>query len=159
MLAKDHAFSSERLTYRGISESDALLIVGWRSDPENYRWFRRQSPVTLAQHLSWFRRYLDDPTRYDFIVLDPDGAPVGTAGLSAIHGGSCEVNYMIGEESARGRGYATEAVRAMCSLAFAELGVSRVEARILSDNEASLRTAMAAGLTETERVFAIEAGA
>lgn len=156
MISKNHRFSSERLSYRGITEADAPLIVGWRNDPRNYRWFHVQAPITIEGHISWFESYLDDRTRFDFMVLDPVGRPIGTAGLSNISDATCEVNYMIGEETARGMGYATEAVQAMCSLAFRELRVASVKASILSGNEASIRTAMAAGMTERERIFAIE---
>lgn len=156
MISKDHRFSSERLSYRGISEADTPLIVAWRSDPENYRWFFSQTPVTLEGHLAWYRRYLEDPTRFDFMVLDGGGTPIGTAGLSGVGSAVCEVSYMVGERSARGRGYATEMVRSMCGLAFDSLGATRVEARILPGNEASVRTALSAGLAETELVYAIE---
>ncbi len=157
MLSKTSTFSSERLSYRGIEEGDAGLIVSWRSDPGNARNFFGEPP-TLESHLEWFGRYLEDPTRYDFMVLGPDGRRIGTVTLSRISGGSCEVGYMIGDGSARRCGYATEAVRAVTRLAFEELGVERVEARIRPGNVASERVAGRAGFLEEERVWRARSG-
>lgn len=155
MLSKCHTFSSERLSYRGIEAQDAELIVAWRSDPDNARYFFGEPP-TLESHLEWFRGYLADPTRYDFIILGPNGARVGTVSLSGIDGKSCEIGYMIGDGSARGKGYAAEAVRAAVRLAFEELGVERVYARIRPGNTASERVVERVGFHELERVWGLE---
>lgn len=156
MLSKHYAFSSERLSYRGIAEADAKLIVSWRSEPDNARNFFG-TPPTLESHLEWFRRYLADASRYDFMIFDPDGARIGTVSLSGINGESCEVGYMIGDKSARGRGYATEAVRAATQLAFDELGIRCVDARIKVGNTASERVAAGGGFREYEHVWRLEA--
>ncbi|MCI8469274.1 MAG: GNAT family N-acetyltransferase [Eggerthellaceae bacterium] len=156
MIAKDHVFASERLRYRGIARSDADRIVAWRSRPENYRTFFNARPITLPEHLRWYETYLHDDTRIDFMIIDAEGNPIGTAGLSNINGKSCEVSYMIGDESSRGKGFAKEALRAMCELAFDEMGVEEVVARVLPSNHASMGVARGAGFLEAERVFRLE---
>lgn len=153
---KGASFSSERLSFRGISRDDAGLIVSWRSDPENLASFFDRRPPTLESHLAWFEGYLEDPSRIDFMISDDDGRRVGTVALSAIGGGSCEVGYLIGDRSARGRGYASEAVRAACRYAFDVLGLDRVDARIRPGNAASERVASGAGLIEHEHVWRLE---
>ena len=45
-LSKTYSFSSERLTYRGITRDDAQRIVEWRNDPENYENFSESSQDT-----------------------------------------------------------------------------------------------------------------
>lgn len=152
-MNKNSAYSSERLTYRGISIADTADIVRWRSNPSNYHNFFSASPVTVEDHLEWFGRYLKDPTRYDFIIVDGEGRNVGTVGLSSIKDESCEINYMIGEESARGKGYAKEAVHTMTGVAVHELGVLRVDALILPHNKASMRVVAGCGYGETERIY------
>lgn len=155
---KNASFSSERLSYRGISREDAGLIVSWRSDPENLACFFDTHPPTLESHLAWFEGYLEDPSRLDLMVIDGGGRRVGTVTLSAIGGGSCEVGYLIGDRSARGRGYASEAVRAACHYAFDVLGLGRVDARIRPGNAASERVASGAGLEKREHVWSLERG-
>lgn len=150
---KDMRFESNRLRYRGITERDAETIVAWRSDPDNYQRFFNARPITLSEHLAWFDRYLGDATRYDFMILDEEGLPIGTCGLSSITSDSCEISYMIGDKKARGRGYAKEAVSRLTQLAFDELGVSFVEARVVPGNDASVRVLLGGGYAERERVF------
>lgn len=152
-LSKDYSFESERLKFRGIEERDAEIIVAWRSDPANYRFFLDPRPITLEGHLAWFSRYLDDSTRFDFLIEDKAGNAVGTCGLSSIDSGSCEISYMVGATEARGKGYATEAVQALTEVAFRELDVKHVDARILAYNEASMRVAASVGFSEHERLF------
>ncbi|MCF6414153.1 GNAT family N-acetyltransferase [Collinsella tanakaei] len=153
---KNASFSSERLSYRGISRGDAGLIVSWRSDPENLACFFDTHPPTLESHLAWFEGYLGDPSRLDLMIIDGEGRGIGTVTLSAIGGGSCEVGYLIGDRSARGRGYASEAVRAACRYAFDVLGVERVDARIKPGNAASERAAAGGGFVEHEHVWRLE---
>ena len=124
----------------------------WRGDPENYRHFLDPRPLTMEGHLAWYEEYLRDETRFDFMVLS-EGRPVGTVGLSCICADSCEISYMIGEASARGRGFATEAVGVMTQAAFRELGVEEVVARILPGNDASARVVGKAGFEEAVRVY------
>lgn len=153
MLSKDYSFASERLRFRGIQEGDADFIVSWRSNPENYQNFLNAKPITIENHLRWFAGYLDDETRYDFLILDSEGRPIGTCGLSEITEDSCEISYMIGASDARGQGFATESIEALSEVAFNELGVSFIDARILAHNLASKKAAEKCGFLENEVVY------
>lgn len=152
-MKKDSTYSSERLTYRGLEKSDAQVVVSWRSNPENYRFFLNAHQITLEEHLSWYERYLDDPTRYDFVIFDSEDKPIGTVGLSHITKDSGEINYMIGEVSARGKGYAKEAVRTFTSIAVGELGVKTVYASVLVNNPASMHVVEGCGFKDYEHVY------
>jgi len=57
-----------------------------------------------------------------------------------------EVGYWLAE-SARGRGAASRAVRAMLDITFGELGFNRVNVRVAPQNKASLALAKRLGLT------------
>ena len=157
-MDKDFSFKSERLRFRGIKESDAETIVAWRSNPANYRFFFNAKPITLEEHLVWFGRYLDDPTRYDFMMMGEGGESIGTVGLSSIASGSCEISYMIGDVKARGKGYAKEAVRRLTEIAFDELGVEEVVARVVPGNDASAAVLAGSDFAEVERVFRAKKG-
>ena len=157
-LSKTYSFSSERLTYRGITHNDAQRIVKWRNDPKNYENFLDPKPITLESHLSWFEIYLEDETRFDFMIFLKD-VPIGTCGLSDITPDSCEANYMIGEVSSRGNGYATETLKTLIDVAFNELQVEDVYCRILKHNVASVHVAEAAGMKCSEYLFSYKANA
>lgn len=152
-LSKDSSFTSERLRYRGIQERDANRIVGWRSNPDNYRFFADPHPITYDEHMEWYARYVNDKTRYDFIIEESDGSPIGIVGLSNIDADSCEVNYIIGCTEVRGRGYAKEAVNRMCQIAFDVLDVGHIEAFVLPGNVASVKVVEANGFKRCGEVF------
>lgn len=155
-MRKDAVYSSSRLTYRGISKMDASDIVRWRSDPDNYTNFFSSHALTMEEHVEWFEGYMEDETRYDFIIEDEGNKSIGTVSLSNIGQDSCEVSYMIGEKDARGLGYASEAARAMARIAVEELGVDEVIARIMPHNEASASAARRAGFVESARIFSFQ---
>ena len=157
-MDKSSCYVSNRLAFRGIRKEDAPLIVEWRGDPDNYRFFLNPHPITIEEHLAWFERYLEDEARYDFLILDENRTPIGVVGLSNITADSCEVNYIVGAKEARGRGFASEAVEAMTRIAFDELGVESVFARILVGYEASEHVVRKAGYEEFERVFRVSRG-
>lgn len=85
------------------------------------------------------------------LVIVPVGEreAVGTISLHELHraAGRCASGYFIAPW-ARGRGYATRALRLVSAFAFEELGLHRVEVTIEPENEASRRVAVAAGFTE-----------
>lgn len=72
---------------------------------------------------------------------------VGSVGLhppSDPHRSEAEIGYWLGRDH-RGHGYATEAVLALCDVAFRRLRVHRVTAVVFEGNEASRRVVERAG--------------
>ena len=75
------------------------------------------------------------------VILDEDSQVVGRITFSGITYGafqSCNMGYWVAQES-NGRGYATDAVRAMTVLAFKELNLHRIQAETLIPNARSQR--------------------
>ncbi len=75
------------------------------------------------------------------VIVDRDGAVVGRVNLNNIVRGafqSASLGYWIAE-AAGGRGVATAAVRDIVRVAFAELGLHRIQADTLEHNVASQR--------------------
>jgi ribosomal-protein-alanine N-acetyltransferase len=76
-----------------------------------------------------------------FVIVDNDGAVVGRINLNTIVRGaaqSASLGYWLAQ-AAGGRGVATAAVRDIVRVAFAELGLHRIQADTLVDNDASQR--------------------
>lgn len=76
-----------------------------------------------------------------FVILDDDGAVVGRLTLSGIVRGpfqSCAMGYWVARERT-GRGLATDAVASALAHAFTALGLHRVQAETLLNNNPSQR--------------------
>lgn len=85
----------------------------------------------------------------ELAVVLPDGTLVGDVllALRSVADETLEVGYLFATAHG-GRGYATEAVRALLDLAFGPLGARRVVARVDARNDASRRLLARLGLRQ-----------
>lgn len=138
--------TTTRLLLRPLVIGDADRLVAYRSLEEVCRFlpFEPMDSAVVAQRLDkdWSRHAISNEG--DSLVLGvelADGGPlIGDVMLrfvSATHR-SGEVGWVFHPDHA-GRGYATEAAHALLHLAFDELGLHRVVARVDVRNVASLR--------------------
>src|SRR5688500_6745383 len=103
-----------------------MVVEGRRKDPFSAEWMR------LIAHTA------DRTVIGDIGFIEPPDAE-----------GNVEFGYSIVPEY-RGKGYATEAARAIIEWAFKQLGVKRVTADCLNDNYASIRVLEKAGMRQIE---------
>ncbi|MEV8505200.1 GNAT family N-acetyltransferase [Actinoplanes sp. NPDC051475] len=144
--------SAETLTLRKPAERDVPAVVACRNDPEVVRWFGVRLPYTAADALRHVA--VTVPRRWSggeeavFAVVDRDDAYMGSVDLRLTGADPAvgEVGFFVAQ-SARGRGYAVAAVRAICGWAFDTLGLARIQWRAEVGNEASRRVAQKAGFT------------
>ena len=129
---------TERLIFRGISEEDAEDIVGWRSDPDVFRYFKSPHKISVEEHLNWFRNsYIYNQDRFDWMCIRKDtGENAGVFGLIR-EGDRIEVNYLL-DKKAQHRGFAYEGIKALADYARDVLHEKLVIAEIHKDNTASI---------------------
>jgi RimJ/RimL family protein N-acetyltransferase len=106
-------------------------------------------PVPDGFEREWLTRYEEgraEGTREGFAIVDDDGSFLGLALAFAIdhEGRELELGYTL-TPSARGRGAATWALRALTEWAVRQLDPARIQLQISADNEASKRVAERAG--------------
>jgi RimJ/RimL family protein N-acetyltransferase len=141
-----------RLVLRPFRPDDEEAVLAACQDPEILRWtVRLPDPYTRADAAAWVRD-IAPAARADGTGLqcavEADGELVGAAGLEL--GTAVEVGYWIAA-SARRRGYATEATRALADWALAH-GAEQVRLRTAVGNTGSQAVAEAAGFTRREVV-------
>jgi len=106
-------------------------------------------PVPEGFEREWLTRYEEgraEGMREGFAIVDDDGSFLGLALAFAIdhEGRELELGYTL-TPSARGRGAATWALRALTEWAVRQLDPARIQLQISADNEASKRVAERAG--------------
>lgn len=85
---------------------------------------------------------------WDFVVVR-QGVAIGQMGFKTLpQGGAAEVGYGLNPE-ARGQGYASEALRALCGWAFAR-GLEVVQAETLPANAASIGVLQKCGFEQVD---------
>jgi RimJ/RimL family protein N-acetyltransferase len=102
---------------------------------------RVPEPVPAGFATTWIDRYEHgrvDGSREGFALEDDEGSFLGLGLIPRIdrETETAELGYVVVPE-ARGRGVATEALRLLTELAFAELAMARLELMIVVHNEAS----------------------
>ncbi|MFI7106772.1 GNAT family N-acetyltransferase [Nonomuraea sp. NPDC050227] len=141
---------SNGLVIREFGPQDAVPVAAFVASGDRTA-LPPGSPQMVADVHEWLtdtvhRRRLDSEGVHLAIVEQATGEIVGSIGLRDTdwEAGRTEIGYGI-HTGQRGRGYATEAARAVGRWALVNGGIRRVQLRSRIDNAASLRVAEKAG--------------
>lgn len=150
MVKSFDSITTERLFLRGIDETDAELIVKWRSDPAVYRYFKYMHQITLVEHNEWYlNKYMNDKNRYDWMCCEKETKrKVGVFGLIRSKD-IAEVNYLLAPE-AQHRGYAGEAIQSLVIYARQNWNINKVIAEIKDDNLPSISLIKKLGFVKSQ---------
>lgn len=130
-----------RLVLRPFTVEDApAMYATWAADPAVTRWMRwephRDVAETQALLQGWVQDYAD-PLFYNWAVTLQDGTLIGAIGVvRGEQGEYWEPGYAFGQ-AFWGRGYATEALRAVADHLFAEQGLEVLHCCHAVENPAS----------------------
>jgi RimJ/RimL family protein N-acetyltransferase len=158
-LRPEYPIRTERLLLRPLTaaDTDALLSYRGRSDVCRYLPFEPMTPELIATRLAgdWARHELTDEGQAINLGIEAadTGDLVGDLILfwrSREHAGG-EIGWVLHPDHTN-RGYATEAATALLDLAFDDLGLHRVAARLDERNEPSARLARRLGMREEARL-------
>jgi len=152
---------TERLVLRKPRPEDVEGLLGTYGDPEVMRYIAGGDPWTrerTRRALERWLRYWDDDGFGLFVIEDAEGRLLGDCGLLPWDSRTWSTGSRkalrehaeveIGWTLARahwGRGYATEAGRAIVALAFGDLDLPRLISLIQPGNERSIRVATKLG--------------
>ena len=134
-----------KTTLAPLEVDDVEMLQRWRSDP-----VAAHEIGVWPRSLSWLRerveRDLDDSDRDDFLVLLPDGTPIGSTALvdQDLADGTAEVVMLLAPEH-RGQGHGADALDTMVDLAFGELPLHRLQAVTHTENTAALKVLAKSG--------------
>ncbi len=152
------AIETERLRLRRSLPEDAETISAYRSDPEvhvHQGWERTDPDGVRAEISRMIDRLPGQPGGWVQLSVEEraTGRLVGDVGLSLADSepGVVKVGYTIAP-AFQGKGYATEAIRALVDYAFDKLDAQVVRAYASAENAASIRVAEKVGMTLIERM-------
>jgi RimJ/RimL family protein N-acetyltransferase len=137
----------EPLDRRFVSDFDSLT-----TDPDVVRFTRVPDDAADDFASTWIDTYVEawsEGSRAGFAILDSESSAfLGMVALVHLDLGlgEGELGYIVAPE-ARGRGIAGRAIFLLAGWAFAEVGLSRLEAWIDVDNDRSKRVAERTGFT------------
>ena len=136
--------TTERLTLRPVTDADADDLFALHSDAHVLRYWDSppwSDPARAGRFIAGSRQLAEDGTGARLAIdRTADGTFLGWISLSRWNPDhrSAALGYCLGE-AAWGRGYATEAARAVLEWAYAALDLNRVQAETDTRNVASAR--------------------
>jgi RimJ/RimL family protein N-acetyltransferase len=143
---------TERLLLRRLTDADVDVLVELDADPEAMRYITGGRP-TPRDHvangfLPWASSFYERGCGIFALIEKETGEFVGRAGIHPTDdrpADELELGYRI-RRSSWGKGYATEASRALIDKVFTDLGARRVWAQTMTVNAASRRVMEKLGL-------------
>lgn len=116
---------------RPAEREDVPLFVAWFGDWRTTRTLALRAPFSLAMEHRWFEHMLESQGKdgYFFVICRAeDDRVVGTIGLMELDlaNGSAGLGIAIGTEQDRGRGYGSDALRALLRFGFGQLRLERI---------------------------------
>ena len=132
-----------RIALRPLTRADAAAFVPWVNDPEVTRTLAIGARAMDVRAEEVFIEKMNAST-YDVlfgIVVRETDRLIGSTGLSQIdlRNQNASFGMMIGEKSAWGKGYGTEATRLVVRYAFEELHLNRVQLHVYAYNLRGIR--------------------
>ena len=146
-----------RLVLREFDPQDWIATHAYQQDPRYLRYYDRdsvteeQAQAMIYAFILWEWELPRSKTQLA-ITLGETGELIGNIGVRREAAGDplADLGFELAPEH-WGRGYATEAARAMVDWGFAD-GLRRIHAHCIADNEASARVLLKAGLRQEARL-------
>jgi RimJ/RimL family protein N-acetyltransferase len=133
----------EKVRLRALQEEDAEDCWRWFNDWEMLRNLNQRYPISrLAEREIVERLMKPKPNDKTYAIETLDGGLyLGNAGLHQI---SCEdrralFGIFIGDKKYWGKGYGTDATRAIVRFGFEQMNLNRIELQVFADNEPGIR--------------------
>ena len=138
-----------KVTLRPPDDSDAQRFVTWFADLEVTRFLLRRVGVGLLQEQGHLKE-VGESTTDIFWMLEAEGQAIGATGIHQIDRlhAHAKTGILIGDKSAWGKGYASEAMRLRTEYAFLQLNLHKLSSSTFVENEPSRRALTKAGYRE-----------
>jgi RimJ/RimL family protein N-acetyltransferase len=147
------SFSSSRLEFRSLLIDDVNQnYVNWLNDPIVNQFLESRHTVHTIESVIEFVDSVDRSSSSVFfgVFLAKNGRHIGNVKLSEINfvESSAEIGYLIGEKEVWGKGYATEAVSAVCLAALRDLRIGLITAGAYTKNMGSIAVLQKCGFSK-----------
>ena len=151
-------FETDRLVLREFTARDVPAVLAYQSDPRYlrlYPWTQR-TRQDVAEFVQMFISQQKQRPRTKFqlaVELKDTFQLIGTCGIrmASANAHQADIGYELAPEQ-WGRGYATEAARALLHFGFTELRVHRIWSWCIAENTGSVRVLEKLGMRREGRL-------
>ena len=146
-----YIFESKNIAYREMTLDDTDNVLMWRNNDDVAKNFFYKESITRETHVAYYENFIKTGKSIQFVMKDKKtGIEFGCVYFSHVNRElkTGEIGIFIANSSFRGKGYGTEALRALGEFGFDELKFSRVDARVKRDNICSIKSLLKIGYKE-----------
>ena len=132
----------EKVRLRALEEEDLEDCWRWINKREVVRNLMLRYPMSrLAERAFVERAIKPQPNDKVFAIDTLEGLYIGNCGLHGISWEDRRATFgiMIGERAQWGKGYGTDATRALVRFGFNEMNLNRIGLQVFADNERAIR--------------------
>ena len=142
-----------KISLRPIVDSDTTNIVRWRNSESVKRNLIDQAPITEQSHRAYLEKYVYTKQRYQFIICvgnHKEREDIGSCFVKNIdrEKSEAEIGIFIGEESARGKGYAKYVISQLLLFCFNDLNLDKITLWVLETNSVARNVYVKIGFVE-----------
>jgi [ribosomal protein S5]-alanine N-acetyltransferase len=144
--------TTQRLLLRELEEEDWRAVYGYQTSPLFLRFtpWNHRTPEDARRFVQMFINWRDEMPRQKFqfaIILQSEQRLIGNCGIriNAFNSWEAEIGYEL-DPAYWGKGYATEAARALLAFGFRDLRLHRIYAYCIAENIASARVMARIGM-------------
>lgn len=150
----------ERVFLSQVQREDLPLFARWFSDLELTTYLGALGMSFMPEHeQEWYDRVVKERDQKTFAIVVREGQRViGSIGFHYVDArrGVTELGIAIGDKSAWGQGYGTEAVRLMCDYGFTFLGLHTIYLWHVAFNQRGHQAYLKAGFKQAGRLRGAE---
>ena len=133
-----------------LTKEELPQMVEWQADVDYLRMFTATNvvPPTIEDIQDWYKEQTAKRDCFLFAIrLQENRQFIGicVAKKVELRSGDCKISIRIGDPTMRGKGYGTDAIRTLLKFIFLEIGLHRVQLRVISYNTAAIRSYEKAG--------------
>lgn len=137
-------WSNQRIFLRQVEFNDLAILLEWENNPDNWEVSGTKSPFTEEEMIDFIIEQTDFRSSGQLrlmICLNENSLPIGAIDLFEINLNEqmAGVGILINEIQHRKKGYATEALHLLKTIAKSELHLSKLYCTIHPDNESSIQ--------------------
>lgn len=139
-MKHDYVINEDNINLRPIGIEDLQSVVLWRNKNSVRKWFINDNLIELEKQMDWFKKYLNTPNDYIFIIEEDKELKqaVGMVALYNIKDDEAEFGrFFIGVDEARGKGLGVKVVKMICQFAMQRLKIQKVYLEVLENNIAA----------------------
>lgn len=148
----------KRIILRKLKVSDTdEKYLSWINDLEVNRFLESRFEKWNIEKLKNYVKKINENSNYIFsaIILKDKNRHIGNIKIGPVnkHHKFADIGVIIGEKSAWGKGYATEAIQILSDYAFSNLGLHKLTAGCYGNNLGSVKAFIKAGFTMEARLL------